>query len=98
GGVLFGISRMLPFLLDAISYALSFCGLLFLQLPQRKAEPDEDTGGLRGGFAWVLRQRVIRTTLGWIVLSNLIFSTLVIVILAAAGENHTGPAGIGVMM
>jgi MFS family permease len=105
GGFLFSIHRMVPFLVDAISYAASFVGLLFLKLPPRKSAADDDDdaapaipGGLRAGFAWALRQRVIRTTLAWIVVSNLVFAALVIVILAAAGQRQAGPGEIGIMM
>lgn len=103
GGFLFSIHRMVPFLVDAISYTVSFVGLLFLRLPQRRAEADDDAepctaGGLAAGFVWVLRERVIRTTLVWIVASNLVFSALIIIILALAGEKRTGPAEIGLMM
>jgi MFS family permease len=103
GGFLFSIHRMVPFLVDAISYAVSFVGLLFLRLPPRKSSGDTGSepafgGGLRAGLAWVLRQRVIRTTLVWVIVSNLVFAALVIVILAIAGEQHAGPGEIGIMM
>ncbi len=102
GGFLFSIHRMVPFLVDAVSYALSFVGLLFLRLPRREPDPAEDEepaqGSLSSGFAWVLRHRVIRTTLVWVVCSNLVFTALVIVILALAGEHEAGPGEIGIMM
>jgi MFS family permease len=101
GGFLFSINRMVPFLVDAISYAASFVGLLFLKLPPRPIPEDSEPaipGGLRAGLAWVLGQRVIRTTLAWIVMSNLVFAALVIVILAAAGQRQAGPGEIGIMM
>ncbi|GAB1510050.1 MFS transporter [Actinophytocola sp. KF-1] len=104
GGFLFSVNRMVPFLVDAVSYAVSFVGLLFLRLPPREADAaaddDEEPAaeGLSSGFAWVLRHRVIRTTLVWIVGSNLVFAALVIVILALAGEHEAGPGEIGIMM
>lgn len=99
GGLLFSIHRMVPFLVDAISYALSFFGLLFLRLPPRGPEVEEDDEPEAvGGLRWVLRHRVIRTTLLWVIVSNMIFSALVIVILAVAGESHAGPSQIGIMM
>ncbi len=102
GGFLFSIHRMVPFLVDAISYAVSFVGLLFLRLPQRETDVVEDEEPAResllSGFGWVLRHRVIRTTLVWVVGSNLVFTALVIVILALAGEHEAGPGEIGIMM
>jgi predicted MFS family arabinose efflux permease len=102
GGFLFSIHRMVPFLVDAISYAVSFVGLLFLRLPPREpvaaADDEPVKESLFEGFGWVLRHRVIRTTLVWIVGSNLVFAALVIVILALAGEHEAGPGEIGIMM
>jgi MFS family permease len=101
GGFLFSIHRMVPFLVDAISYAVSFVGLLFLRLPPRQPGGDTESSawrGMVGGLAWVVRQKVIRTTLAWIVVSNLVFAALVIVILAVAAQHEAGPGEIGVMM
>jgi MFS family permease len=101
GGLLFSLHRMVPFLVDAFSYAVSFFGLLFRRLPERRAEPLSDVDAepeASGGVRWVLRHRVIRTTLLWVIASNMIFSALVIVILAVAGENRAGPSQIGIMM
>lgn len=113
GGFLFSIHRMVPFLVDAISYAVSFVGLMFLRLTPRPAnggsdnqsDDESDCGSERSvgrdisaGFAWVLRQRLIRTTLVWVVVTNLILAALVIVILAIAGEKRAGPGEIGLMM
>lgn len=98
GGLLFSLHRMVPFLVDAFSYAVSFVGLLFLRLPAREPAPAPDTEEASGGVSWVLRHRVIRTTLLWVIVSNLIFSALVIVILAVAGANRAGPSQIGLMM
>lgn len=98
GGLLFSLHRMVPFLVDAVSYAMSFVGLLFLRLPVRDPEPEDAGPEEHGGVSWVLRHRVIRTTLLWVVASNLIFSALVIVILAVAAENRAGPSQIGIMM
>jgi len=101
GGLLFSFQRMLPFLADAISYALSFIGLLFLRLPHRETGSGHGAvgkGGAFEGFRWVLRQRVIRVTLMWVAASNFIFAALVIVILAVAGRAKASPGEIGLMM
>jgi MFS family permease len=97
GGLLFAFQRMLPFLADAISYALSFAGLLFLRLPRRGTGAAVKSGAFEG-IRWVLRQRVIRVTLTWVAASNLIFAALVIVILAVAGRAHASSGEIGLMM
>jgi MFS family permease len=115
GGFLFSVSRVMPFVVDAISYLVSFVTLLFLRLPRGRdqagvtdggeLDPDEDDddddddgGGLLEGFRWVLADRLIRATLIWVVVSNLMFNALAIIILAIAGEAHVGAGEIGLMM
>src|SRR5205814_9194653 len=39
GGALFGISRQLPFAVDAISYAVSFVSLFFIRTPFQEERP-----------------------------------------------------------
>lgn len=108
GGFLFSVSRVVPFLVDAISYLVSFVTLLFLRLPRGRAQTadpmadeedeGEDEGGLLDGFRWVLANRVIRATLVWVVLSNLMFNALNIIILAVAAGADVGAGEIGLMM
>nr|QEO73560.1 major facilitator transporter [uncultured bacterium] len=113
GGFLFGVSRVMPFVIDAISYLVSFVMLLFLRVPRGREragvtdggeedldedDEDDDEGGLLDGFRWVLADRVIRATLIWVVVSNLMFNALAIIILAIAGEAHVGAGEIGLMM
>lgn len=107
GGFLFSVSRVMPFVVDAISYVISFVMLLFLRVPRRgeqdvvdeqEEDDEDDEGGLLEGFRWVLAEPVIRATLIWVVISNLMFNALAIIILAVAGEAHVGAGEIGLMM
>jgi len=50
------------------------------------------------GFRWVLGQRVIRSTLLWVMLVNLFFSALIVIILARSGEDQVGAGEMGLMM
>ena len=99
-GFLFTVQRVIPFVVDAVLLVLSFFGLLFLRLPVREKKEVEATvrADVAGGFRWVLGNRVIRTTLVWVVLFNLLFHALVIIILASAGEDHVGAGEMGLMM
>ncbi|MFI1203685.1 MFS transporter [Streptomyces sp. NPDC020883] len=50
------------------------------------------------GFRWVLGQPVIRTTMAWMLVTNLVFSALLIVLLALSGEDRVGPGELGLTM
>jgi MFS family permease len=107
-GVLFAVAPVTPFAVNTTLLAFSVFALLFLTLPRRaralsaetgeKAERATIKGDVIEGFRWVLGNRVIRTTLAWVVFFNLVFHALIIVILAAAGENQVGAGEMGLMM
>ncbi|WP_370949852.1 MFS transporter [Amycolatopsis sp. cg5] len=100
-GILFTAHHVNPFAADAIMLGGSFVALCFLRLPHRPAEPVEDRsvgGDIAEGFRWVLGQRLIRTTLVWMIFVNLVFSALIIIILAVSGEEKVGPGEIGLTM
>ncbi|MEV4096077.1 MFS transporter [Streptosporangium saharense] len=50
------------------------------------------------GIRWVMGHGVIRMTLVWITLTNLVFSALVIVVLVRSGEENVPSHEIGLMM
>ncbi|MGP8300096.1 MFS transporter [Streptomyces inhibens] len=50
------------------------------------------------GFRWVLGQPVIRTTMAWMLITNLAFSALLIVLLALSGEDKVGAGELGLTM
>ncbi|MFI0785195.1 MFS transporter [Streptomyces lydicus] len=64
--------------------------------PDRGGEPAG--GGIAAGFRWVLGQPVIRTTMAWMMVTNLVFSALLIVLLALSGEDRVGPGELGLTM
>ncbi|HET6707531.1 MFS transporter, partial [Amycolatopsis sp.] len=110
-GVLFGLGHALPFLANAAMLVVSFAGLLFLALPRRapaadgaadgEDRPDEPNGVVTDfltGLRWVFGHRVIRATLVWLVVSQLVFGALIIIILVASGEENVSPGEIGLTM
>lgn len=100
-GLLFGVHQALPFLLCAAMLFFSLVALLFLQLPHHPRESHEDEGmalGLVQGFRWVFGHRVIRSTLVWLVFTQLFFSALVVIVLTASGEHELPPGVTGLMM
>ncbi|SDW59214.1 Predicted arabinose efflux permease, MFS family [Amycolatopsis xylanica] len=100
-GLLFTVHHVNPFAADAIMLGGSFVALCFLRLPHRPVPPAEDRsvgGDIAEGVRWVLGQRLIRTTLVWMIFVNLVFSALIIIILAVSGEEKVGPGEIGLTM
>ncbi|MFE4015828.1 MFS transporter [Streptomyces sp. NPDC059101] len=108
-GFLFAALPPGPFLANAVMFALSSAALCFLRLPRRRAGGGKEGAGESGdgpaagadfaaGFRWVLGQPVIRTTMAWMLVTNLVFSALLIVLLALSGEDRVGPGEMGLTM
>ncbi|GLZ36655.1 MFS transporter [Actinokineospora sp. NBRC 105648] len=102
-GLLFTLGHVGPFVADAVMLGGSLVALVFLRVPRRQAAPDQVGGtGVRGeaaaGFRWVLGHRLIRTTLVWMIFCNLLFSAVVVVVLAVSGAERVGPGEIGLTM
>lgn len=101
GGALFGISRTLPFLADALSYFAACVGLLFIRTDPRN-RPTTPTESLwrstTAGLRWVWRHPLIRAALLLIALSNLVFHALVLILVVLARHHGATPTAIGTML
>jgi MFS family permease len=100
GGLLYGISQLLPFLTDALSYAASLLSLFFIRTPfqeERKAERRALLVEIGEGFAWLWRQAVLRTIA--LLTSGLIFSYsgMSLIIVVVAQQQHASSFVIGVV-
>lgn len=65
GGMLYGLSRFIPFLADAISYATSVITLSLMRVPfqeerQRNTERNRLFSDILAGFTWLWQQPLIR--------------------------------------
>ena len=100
GGVLFGISHLLPFLFDAVSYLVSFVTLLFVR-PAFQAERASAATRLRAdiaeGVRWVWRQHFLRALVALIGLTNLVFNALTLALIVRAQQLGASPAVIGLV-
>lgn len=101
GGLLFGIDRALPFLADAISYAVASIALLFL----RKDLQNKTTAAAEplwqatmAGLRWIWRHPLIRTAILLITATNLVFQALVLTVVVLAQHHGAGPGAIGTML
>jgi MFS family permease len=101
GGALFGVSRLLPFLVDAISYAVSFVSLLFVRPAFQEARP-RSTSRLRSemleGVVWLWRMPFLRTTVFLVAGSNFAFNAIYFAMIVRAQDLGAGPGVIGLML
>jgi len=100
GGVLFGLTRWAPFLLDLLTHVFAFTTLLFLRVPPRETTRaplrrlgHEITEGLR----WLWQRREIRVTTMCAVALNLFFAAYYLVVVVLAEQRGTPAGEIGVM-
>jgi hypothetical protein len=95
GGALFGLSRGLPFLADAISYAFSTASLLLMRTRfQEEREPGARTH-FREGLAYFWQLPFLRTTVGMIAASNLVAAGAPIAVIILAHRHGLSSAAIG---
>jgi MFS family permease len=95
GGALFGVSRALPFLADAISYAFSTASLLLMRTRfQEEREPGARTH-FREGLAFFWRIPFLRVTTGMIAVSNLAASGAPIALIILAHKQGFSSTAIG---
>ena len=72
GGVLYDLSRGLPFLVDAVSYAFSTAALLLMRTPFQEERVPGARTPFREGLAYFWSIPFLRTTIGMIAASNLV--------------------------
>ncbi|MEU4442332.1 MFS transporter [Actinosynnema sp. NPDC050801] len=99
GGVLFAVTRWLPFLVDMVTHAVAFVALLFLRVPP-SAPVESHPPLLRSigeGLRWVWSRPEIRVTAWCAVVLNLFFTAFYLVIIVLVEGRGASGAEIGVM-
>jgi Transmembrane secretion effector len=95
GGALFGVSRALPFLADAVSYAFSTASLLLMRTRfQEERQPGARTN-FREGLSYFWRIPFLRVTTGMIAVSNLAASGAPIALIILAHRHGFSSSAIG---
>jgi predicted MFS family arabinose efflux permease len=98
GGVLFGVARWAPFLLDLLTHVVAFTTLLFLRMPPRQPPPRRRLGPeIAEGLRWLWHRREIRVTTVCAVVLNLFFAAFYLVVVVLAERRGTPAGEIGVM-
>lgn len=101
GGVLFGVSRMLPFVFDAVSYAVSFVSLLFIRPAfQEEREPRSTRllADIKEGVSWLWSQTFLRVSVLLVTVTNFVFSAVYLALIVRAKDLGASPSLIGGML
>ena len=79
GGLLFGIGRLVPFIFDAVTYAVSFVTLLFVRPTFQETRPPSQTrlrAEVAEGIAWLWQSPLLRAIVFLVGASNFAFAAL----------------------
>ena len=100
GGALYGLSRLLPFVADAVSYAVSFVSLLFVR-PAFQGGREQSRRNLRSeigeGLGWLRRQPFLRAITACVAGTNFVHQALSLVLIVRLKDLGASPALIGVV-
>jgi MFS family permease len=98
GGLLFGVSQLLPFAFDAASYLVSFTTMLFLRAPLQGTRQRARTRlrtEISEGIAWMWRQRFVRSLALLIGATNFVHNALPLLVIVRARQLGASPALVG---
>jgi MFS family permease len=98
GGALFGVARVLPFLVNTIAPAFSVLSLAAIRTRfQEERDPDDTPlrAQLAEGFTWLWRHRFLRTSALLFTWENLVFEAVVLTLVVVARRQGLTSAAIG---
>ena len=98
GGALWDISRGLPFLVDAVSYAFSTAALLLMRTPFQEERVPGARTPFREGLAYFWNIPFLRATIGMIAASNLIAVGAPIALIILANRQGISGFAIGIFI
>jgi len=98
GGALFGVLRGLPFLVDAVSYALSTGALLLMRTRFQQERDPEARVDLREGLAYFWRMPFLRTTAGMVAASNIAATGVPVAVIILARRDGFSSAQTGLLV
>jgi MFS family permease len=100
GGLLYGLARALPFVADAVSYAVSFVTLLAIRTPFQEPRSERRSRlhtDVIEGIRWLWRQPFLRTTFLLAGAGNFVSNALVLVVIVLAKEKGASSTTIGLI-
>ncbi|MGN6812650.1 MAG: MFS transporter [Thermomicrobiales bacterium] len=100
GGALFGLGRGLPFVADAVSYAVSavsFLGIRTRFQAERVAERRPMLAEIREGVGWLWRQPVVRLLMGLSFAINVLYGGWPLLLIELGKHVGASPGAIGLL-
>jgi len=98
-GVLLGIARVVPFVTNAVVYAVSFVSLLFVRVPKLQEPPRTSLTALpkdiAAGIAWLWQRVPVRAMILLAIGFNLIFQSVYLVAILSAQRDGVPTGEIG---
>jgi len=101
GGVLFGLGRAVPFVVDAVSYLFSFASVALMRTPFQE-EREVDTAPLRSqiaeGFRFLWKHPFLRTVALMFAASNFIIPAVMFSMIVIAKRQGISSGGVGAIV
>ena len=100
GGALYGLSRAVPFVVDAVSYAFSTLSLVAMRTPFEEEREREQTPlrtRLAEGFHFMWQQAFLRTTAFVYGIGNFVASAMLLLIVVIGKRQGFSPGEIGAL-
>ena len=101
GGALYSLGKFLPFLLDACSYLISVCSLIFIRAPfsqERTTRREKLWLEIRAGLRWIWHQPLIFFIACTGTLLHLTFDGVPLLVIVLAQQMHAAPFLIGLAL
>jgi predicted MFS family arabinose efflux permease len=101
GGLIYGLGRAVPFVADAVSYAVAAASLLLVRdelRPVRTGPPASPWQETVDGLRFLAGHAFARTAVVLVAASNLIFQALILVLIVRATDLGAAPSGVGLML
>jgi MFS family permease len=101
GTVLFALARWLPFFLTALAHLASLAMVLMIKKSfqaERTGPPRRLRTEIAEGLAWTWRQRMLRTVLGFIAATNILFQCLALALMVIVLQGGHSPAVFGLIL
>jgi MFS family permease len=100
GGLLFDLSRWVPFLADTLSYLISLTMLLLIKKQFQIERADERQGMVKeiaAAVIWLWKQPFIRATTLLVAGTNMLFQALTLLLIVTAKQQGASAALVGVI-
>jgi predicted MFS family arabinose efflux permease len=100
GGMLFGVSHALPFLVDALSYSVSVVSLLFVRADFQQERSKTRRRLFREvaeGLMWLWHEPFLRVSSLLVAFGNMVWQGLFLVIIVLARESGNSSTSIGIV-